>query len=160
MSVRRRLHRSGNLLLQDVIHCAEDCALGQASCSGIPTGALAVIHPASSDRRQNIMDILLHLTGAHSTAGRRHLLLPYRFLGNRRLRGELNTLATAQSRGTSSRQRCHLGLLNLDAAFTAFANAGRTYLRCVTLLLRNGLLLLQTLLGLRRQVILQSLQQR
>lgn len=106
------------------------------------------------------MDIFLHLAGIDSTAGRCRLLFPDRFLRYRCLRGELNTLATAENRSTGRGQRRHFGLLNLDAAFAAFTNAGRTNLRGISLLLRNGLLLFQTLFGLGRQIILQSLQQR
>lgn len=111
-----------------------------------PQGSLTVIHAATgSNSRQNVVDILLDLAGAHSTAGRRldnlDLLLPDRFLRYRRFRGKLNTFTAAQNGGTRSGQGCHFGLLDLDVAFATFANSGRSHFRRITLLLRNGLLL-------------------
>lgn len=147
MGVDRRLYGSGDLLLQNVVHCAEDCALCQAGYGRITPGTRT-----SPDRRQNIVDIFLDLVGIDSTAGSSwNLLLPYRFLRYGCLRGELNAFATAQSRSTGSGQRRHFGLLNLDAAFAAFADPRSTYFRCIALLFRNGFLLLQALLRLRLQ---------
>lgn len=110
------------------------------------------------------MNILLDLAGvgfaARGSSRRSHLLLRQRLLRNRSLRTEL--YATSDRRAAGSHQRSHLSLLDLYVAFPALAYSRKTHIRLITLprLLRNGLLLLQTLLGLHGQIIFQSLQQR
>lgn len=156
----RRLNCSGNLLLQNTVHSIEDRALGQ---TGRRAATFAtIVHPARTNRCQNIVNILLHLAGAGFTTrgSSSHLFLRHRVLRNCSLSAELN--ATAHRRAAGSHQGSHLSLLDLYVAFTAFAYSRKAHIRRITLarLLRNGFLLLQTLLGLHRQVIFQGLQQR
>lgn len=105
------------------------------------------------------MDVLLHLGAAGYGGGRRsnrhrngHATEHGRFLGNRCfLRGELDALAVVDRDVVGG----HLGLLDLDVSFAAFADAWSGGVGWSGKL-GNGFLLLQALLCLGGQVVLEG----